>query len=310
MKFTAPLIALSLDLLGNLLRFIFAVDPHGMRSIYDPFSALFWATPQATVGLICHFIVLYYWNRAVSSFGAKNLDSLRNYFYGLIVLIIFGELVVSSLKAVEIGFIVIIIYQVFYIILEALIIAYIVYTAVQLRNYFRDQRRLKGHRNESSQRRAEQKVIRMTKLLVIVAGILVITIVVSALGILEIFRYPATEMILWLILYTTLASIAICQAILLQPGSKEKDSKVSTIGTTEESLKTSDTSVSSPRNHQRVESRKVATSDSIKSESETSNEIEKEAENAERKIDSKSENPRFESESTSLVSSSESTSDS
>ena len=73
-----PIVVLALEFLSHLLRLVVAIDPLGMRSIFDPFQALFWLTPHVAVSLICHLIVLFYWNRAMQSFGAtKNIDFLQ-----------------------------------------------------------------------------------------------------------------------------------------------------------------------------------------------------------------------------------------
>jgi len=207
-----PIVVLALETLGHLLRIVFAIDPMGMRSLYDPFDSLFWFTPHVAVSLICHLIVLFYWNRAMHSFGAvRSLEFLKKYLYILIAVIIALEIAGSVLRSLEVqdGFLYFV--QVTYVVTELVVVGFIIYTAVGLFKFF------KSNSLQLKQQRAKAKVFKMTKLIIASAVLLAIIVIFSATGLLEAFRHPYTEMLLWWIQCTCLSIIGICETLILKP---------------------------------------------------------------------------------------------
>jgi len=219
---------MGLELLSHLFRLVFAVDPFGMRGVFDPFSALFWFTPNVAVSLICHFIVLFYWNRAMTSFGAKRLDHLRVYVYVLFGVIVAIEISSAIMRGLELGYAFLMLVQIFYVILEIVVLIYIIYTAVGIFRYL-----AKKTPGSTQQERARAKVLRMTRLIVATGGFLVIIIILSGVALLPPLRRAYPEMILWLGEFTCLACISICETLVLKPVSKDhkNDSKLATVET-------------------------------------------------------------------------------
>ena len=87
--------------------------------------------------IICHFTVLFYWNKAMSSFGARRIDGLKVYTYVLYGIVLAMECVNSIIRGFEIGYVIYLFSQVLYAILVCLIVIYIFYTAYGLVNYFK-----------------------------------------------------------------------------------------------------------------------------------------------------------------------------
>lgn len=113
-----PVIVLAGEIFANLLRLVFAIDPLGMNKIFDPFNSIFWYTPNGAVALVCHFGVLFYWNRAMHSFGAQSIDWMKKYVYMLFALIFVVEIVSATLRSLEFVYAFLVLSQVFYVILE------------------------------------------------------------------------------------------------------------------------------------------------------------------------------------------------
>jgi len=214
------------------------VDPFGMRALYDPFSVLWLFSPHLTISLVTHFLILFYWNRAMKSFGAVSLDWAQKYVYVLIGVIVVVEIVSSIMRGIETLFEVLVFAQIFYGLLEILVIIFILYSAYGLYQFLRTA--AVPSSTATSQWRTRRKVLRMTKLLLASAFLLVIAIITIVIGFLSEFEYAFTEMIPWAVECTCLTSIGILETLILKPVSHGKRASAAT---TEESFKSHSTTL-------------------------------------------------------------------
>jgi len=217
-----PYIVLSLELLSHTLRVVFAVDPEGMVGLYDPFNSIFWFTPNVAVSLICHFVVLFYWNRAMKSFGTKPLEWAIKYVYILAAAIVIVEVVSATLRSIDLAYETLYLAQVFYVILMIGVIIYILYTSVGIFKYLRE------NKLNKRQERAKGKVLRMVNLLMVSATLLILLVLLSGFALTPFFRMAIPELVFWLVQFTCVSTIAIIETLVMKPVSRPGQSSKTT----------------------------------------------------------------------------------
>ena len=220
-------VVLGLEILGLLLRILFAVDPLGMRLVYDPFFSLFFYTPNGAVSLMCDVIILFYWNRAMNSFGTRSIKFLTKYLYVFIAVICVAELTASILRSLEIldASLVVYIVQGSYVLFEAIIVGYTIYTAVGLYRFFKSVAQL-----NAIQQKSKRKVIRMTKILLFSSVFLFILVVSSILGGFQFMMGAISFTSLWFVQHINVSVISLCHILALsrRKGKSSKSSRTNT----------------------------------------------------------------------------------
>jgi len=206
-----PIVILSLLGVSHLLRIIFAIDPFGMRGLYDPFNALFWLTPNVAVSLVCDFLVLFYWNYALRSFGGRDIGRFEKYFYFLFAFIFAAEFTSTTLRSFAIAFAMQVIVQVFYVILEVIIIGFVAFTVFNLYQFIQKQ-------GESP----SVDVMRVTRLILVVAVLLAALALMSCMVLAPWFRTAKMEFVYWPIAFGFVSLASIVETLILSPSSQRR----------------------------------------------------------------------------------------
>lgn len=222
-----------------LLQLLYAIDPFGMRELYDPFSLMFLYTPHFTICLGCTLVVLLHWNNALQNFGAKSILWTKKYIYGLCGFIALAEIVFSTLRGFEFSIAFLLLIPILYLLIQSAVICYVLYTAVGLFKFLKE--------NLDRKTITAIKVLRMTRLFLAYSGFLFPMVILTILGATQFFQTSnERQMICWGIVNFLLSSEAICIALMFSPkddrdgfeeskNSSQESGKIDTASTTKNS---------------------------------------------------------------------------
>jgi len=225
-KMRLPYVFLALEFLAHSFRIVFAIDPLGSRSLYDPFSVQLLYSPHIALNLICTLVILFYWNGAMHPFGVHSLEKFRRYLYIFVGVFVCVEILSAILRGFELGFFVLLLTQAFYVIAEILIVMFVAYTAFRLFQYYSKMSQIASPSSKRHPDASVKRVLRMTKLVMANAVLFVVIIIIFAVGLLPSSRKVYFEMVGWCVQCTCLSLMGIFETLVLKPIKKPRDKRL------------------------------------------------------------------------------------
>jgi len=210
-----PHVVLFLHILTFIFRFIFGIDLMGMRGWIHPYFVLFFHTPNFALAIICHVIILFYWNKALKSFGSSSIEKAEKWVFisigvfggiELIGCIMYGFEQAPVFTYVRIGY---------YALATIAVLVYVIYTTIYLFKF------LEATRLNKKQQRARAKVVLMTKLLLVCTVLLFLSEVLVLLLVAPFFRRAVSESIIWTAICLLLTASGYAEIFVIKKPSRQ-----------------------------------------------------------------------------------------
>jgi len=200
------------ELIGNAIRTLYgAVDPIGLRLILPYFWSLFFFASTVVIEMATNLLLLLFWNRAITIFGARSCARYRIPVYVFVGCTFALDLAGAIIRALEISDLMLIVTQVFYCLIIISVMAYLIYTTRQLYGFIKDPH-LKGARAGPA-----SKAVTMSRIVVVLLIIWPCQLVVSICIYAPFTRNPTGVWLITFLGYFFLAIASAAKSVIIIP---------------------------------------------------------------------------------------------